>query len=269
MVQKKTPTELATKALKDTKAGGRPTKDARDHIHYVAKCHFRDPTSALYKDRISIDIAVNIARVFTNTRWKAIEDAPAVAQEAILWVKKYQISHDYWWTFYSLLRKNDPALALLVLLSEAAIVIKNIYDASNTSVTPSQQPSRRSVPLTNTIHGQTSSQLENDASRPGLCLEAVDTQGQSSPLRDFLEISKALVTGATLLPGPQREIPTERCVPDTAPVILCAMKGDVEGLRNLFSRGLASPRDVSCSRRYNLLMVSFTSPFFCYGLPLK
>lgn len=66
---------------------------------------------------------------------------------------------------------------------------------------------------------------------------------------------------AILQPRPQREIASKRPVSDTAPVILFALNGDVKGLQSLFSRGLASPRDVSHSRNYNLIMVSHTPLF--------
>lgn len=54
---------------------------------------------------------------------------------------------------------------------------------------------------------------------------------------------------------------TTQCrVPDTAKSIAFALKGDIDGLKYLFSRGLASPSDVSDSRGFSLIRVSFT-PF--------
>ncbi|KAI9848061.1 MAG: hypothetical protein M1837_001163 [Sclerophora amabilis] len=53
-------------------------------------------------------------------------------------------------------------------------------------------------------------------------------------------------------PGPQLQIPTQMRVPDTAQSIWFAMKGDIDGLKYLFSQGLASPRDVSNSRGFSL-----------------
>ncbi|PSK38503.1 hypothetical protein B9Z65_6056 [Elsinoe australis] len=53
--------------------------------------------------------------------------------------------------------------------------------------------------------------------------------------------------------GPQLQLSTTRRVPDTAQSISFAMQGNVEGLKYLFSQGLASPRDVSDSRGYSLM----------------
>ncbi|WEW59842.1 hypothetical protein PRK78_005323 [Emydomyces testavorans] len=46
---------------------------------------------------------------------------------------------------------------------------------------------------------------------------------------------------------------TLRRVPDSAQCVNLAVKGDIDGLRHLFSSGLASPRDISTSRGYSLL----------------
>ena len=61
--------------------------------------------------------------------------------------------------------------------------------------------------------------------------------------------------------GPQFQLPMQNMVPDTALSIQLAMNGDIDGLKFLFSQGFASPRDVSCSRGYNLVRVSVTIPF--------
>ncbi|MCJ1379040.1 hypothetical protein MMC17_002139 [Xylographa soralifera] len=55
-------------------------------------------------------------------------------------------------------------------------------------------------------------------------------------------------------PGPQLQLPTQIKVSDTAQSIRFAMEGDIDGLKYLFSRGLASPRDVSNSRGFSLIM---------------
>ncbi|KAL8912015.1 MAG: hypothetical protein Q9171_002928 [Xanthocarpia ochracea] len=60
--------------------------------------------------------------------------------------------------------------------------------------------------------------------------------------------------------GPQRQFPTQVKVSDTAQSISFAMKGDIDGLKYLFSQGLASPRDVSSSRGFNLVSVGLTTP---------
>lgn len=53
--------------------------------------------------------------------------------------------------------------------------------------------------------------------------------------------------------GPQFELMTLRRVPDSASCIHYALRGDIDGLKDLFSRGLASPRDVSSTRGYSVL----------------
>ncbi|KAI1201511.1 ankyrin repeat-containing domain protein [Nemania serpens] len=53
--------------------------------------------------------------------------------------------------------------------------------------------------------------------------------------------------------GPQFELKTLRRVPDSATCVNYAVRGNIEGLKGLFKRGLASPRDVSDTRGYSLL----------------
>ncbi|KAI0455479.1 ankyrin repeat-containing domain protein [Xylaria acuta] len=53
--------------------------------------------------------------------------------------------------------------------------------------------------------------------------------------------------------GPQFEIKTLRRVPDSATCVNYAVRGNIEGLKGLFKRGVASPRDVSDTRGYSLL----------------
>lgn len=62
---------------------------------------------------------------------------------------------------------------------------------------------------------------------------------------------------------PQFQLATENVVPDTAEVVEFAMNGNIDGLKDLFSRKLASPRDVSVSRRFTLIRVGFATPFSC------
>ncbi|KAB8073560.1 ankyrin [Aspergillus leporis] len=49
------------------------------------------------------------------------------------------------------------------------------------------------------------------------------------------------------------QLDTLRRVPDTAQCVSFALNGDIEGLKYLFEKGLASPRDVSTSRGYSVL----------------
>ncbi|KAI1153406.1 ankyrin repeat-containing domain protein [Nemania diffusa] len=53
--------------------------------------------------------------------------------------------------------------------------------------------------------------------------------------------------------GPQFELKTLRRVPDSATCVNYAVRGNIEGLKGLFRRGAASPRDVSDTRGYSLL----------------
>lgn len=56
--------------------------------------------------------------------------------------------------------------------------------------------------------------------------------------------------------GPSLQLSTLRCVPDSVQSVSLALNGNIEGLKNLFAQGLASPRDVSSTRGYSLLRVS-------------
>ena len=53
--------------------------------------------------------------------------------------------------------------------------------------------------------------------------------------------------------GPQFELSTLRRVPDSAQCVNFALNGNIDGLKDLFRRGLASPRDVSTTRGYSVL----------------
>lgn len=53
--------------------------------------------------------------------------------------------------------------------------------------------------------------------------------------------------------GPQFELSTLRRVPDSAQCVNFALKGNIDGLKYLFKKGLASPRDVSTTRGYSVL----------------
>ena len=59
--------------------------------------------------------------------------------------------------------------------------------------------------------------------------------------------------------GPQYGLSSLRRVPDSAQCVNFALNGNIDGLRDLFVRDLASPRDVSSTRGYSLLRVSCTS----------
>ena len=53
--------------------------------------------------------------------------------------------------------------------------------------------------------------------------------------------------------GPQFELSTLRRVPDSAQCVNFALNGNIDGLKDLFSKGLASPQDVSTTRGYSIL----------------
>lgn len=56
--------------------------------------------------------------------------------------------------------------------------------------------------------------------------------------------------------GPQVSLSTLRRIPSSALCIQYALTGNIEGLKTLFTRGLASPMDVCSTRGYSLLRVS-------------
>lgn len=56
--------------------------------------------------------------------------------------------------------------------------------------------------------------------------------------------------------GPQFGLDFLRRIPDTAEAIVYTLAGNIDGLKELFKRGLASPKDVSTIRGYSLLRVS-------------
>lgn len=53
--------------------------------------------------------------------------------------------------------------------------------------------------------------------------------------------------------GPSLQLDILRIIPDNSQCINFAVNGNIDGLRFLFARGLASPRDVSSTRGYSLL----------------
>lgn len=61
--------------------------------------------------------------------------------------------------------------------------------------------------------------------------------------------------------GPSFQLKTLRRIPDSAEAVTFAMNGNIDGLKSLFVRGLASPADVSDTRGYSLLRVSWHTFF--------
>jgi ankyrin repeat protein len=68
-------------------------------------------------------------------------------------------------------------------------------------------------------------------------------------------VSMNLRLHLTYLPrtGPEFQLSTTRRVSDASQSITFAMQGNIEGLKHLFTQGLAGPRDVSDSRGYTLM----------------
>lgn len=55
--------------------------------------------------------------------------------------------------------------------------------------------------------------------------------------------------------GPSFQLSTLRRVSDSSQCVHFALNGNIDGLKSLFSEGMASPRDVSSTRGYSLLRV--------------
>lgn len=74
-------------------------------------------------------------------------------------------------------------------------------------------------------------------------------------------VSMNLQLYLTYLPriGPQLQLSTTRRTPDDSQSISFAMQGNIDGLKYLFSQGLANPREVSDSRGFTLMRVSLHS----------
>jgi hypothetical protein len=94
----------------------------------------------------------------------------------------------------------------------------------------------------------------------------VDRRKQVSAQRGFLQQQSPLSwelfqqkKHRLVSPRPQFQLTTQRRVPDTTKSIVFALNGNIDGLRDLFSRGLASPWDVSDSRGFSLMRVGFTT----------
>jgi hypothetical protein len=65
--------------------------------------------------------------------------------------------------------------------------------------------------------------------------------------------------------GPSLQLSTLRQVPDSSQCVSFALNGNIDGLKNLFRQGLASPRDVSSTRGYSLLRVRYLRVLSIHG----
>jgi hypothetical protein len=77
------------------------------------------------------------------------------------------------------------------------------------------------------------------------------------PLGVFWSQIVRLQVGYHASMGPQFSLKSLRRVPDSAQCVHYAINGNIEGLKDLFNRGLASPWDVSSTRGYTLSRVSY------------
>ena len=75
------------------------------------------------------------------------------------------------------------------------------------------------------------------------------------PLGFFWSQIVSLQAGFSQNLGPHFQLKTLRRVPDSAPCVNFALEGNIDALKDLFVRGLASPQDVSSTRGYSLLRV--------------
>ncbi|KAK6357237.1 hypothetical protein TWF718_001560 [Orbilia javanica] len=73
------------------------------------------------------------------------------------------------------------------------------------------------------------------------------------PMNIFWSQIIRLQLGYSSTTGPQLQLSTLRRVSDSAQSINFALNGNIDGLKDLFKRGLASPKDVSDTRGYTLL----------------
>ena len=56
--------------------------------------------------------------------------------------------------------------------------------------------------------------------------------------------------------GPRVALSLPRVVPDNAEIFSCAVRGDLDGMKSLFERGLASPFDIGIGTGRSPLHVS-------------
>ena len=87
------------------------------------------------------------------------------------------------------------------------------------------------------------------------------------PLGVFWSQILRLQVGYHASMGPQFSLRSLRRVPDSAQCVHYAMHGNIEGLKELFRRGLASPWDVSSTRGYTLSRVSHMIVPVAHALP--
>ena len=87
------------------------------------------------------------------------------------------------------------------------------------------------------------------------------------PLGVFWSQIVRLQVGYNASIGPQFSLRSLRRVPDSAQCVHYAMDGNIEGLKDLFRRGLASPWDVSSTRGYTLSRVSHRTVLEVQALP--
>lgn len=104
---------------------------------------------------------------------------------------------------------------------------------------------------------ETETEQRSSLPTPQSCQDLV--AGEQHATVDISPQEAPHLEGSAGNPGPQFQLPTQTKVPDTAQSIWFAISGDIDGLKNLFRQGLASPRDVSYSRGFSLMRVGLTT----------
>ena len=69
------------------------------------------------------------------------------------------------------------------------------------------------------------------------------------------------VVQLSYMKGPELVLRIPRVVPDNAPALFYAVQGDIEGMKSLFSKGLASPYDVALDNSRTALHVRTRTPY--------
>jgi hypothetical protein len=68
----------------------------------------------------------------------------------------------------------------------------------------------------------------------------------------------------TSMKGPQITLSMPRVVNGSADIFAFAVQGDIDGIKSLFSQGVASPYDVACTNGRTALHVSVDYPCSCF-----
>lgn len=122
--------DKAAKALAKAKENPhlRTCTDSLNAISRCAECYFHHPESAIFKDKVSLDTLFRTAGYLTTNQWIQIDAVPAVAEEAIQWLKEQKPpAEDHWFLFYKALSKSHQLRAEIFLMRkglDCALVIE-------------------------------------------------------------------------------------------------------------------------------------------------